>query len=386
MRDEAEVSVPADGADVLVVGGGLAGPAAAIVLARAGRRVTLLEREREPKHKVCGEFLSAEALGLLRFLGVSPVALGAVPVQGVRFCSGRHATRAELPFAAMSLTRRQLDPALLVAAEAARVRVVRGASVESLVRDRDGWRAEIVGGEFFSARDAVLATGKHELRGFVRPAGPQGDLVGMKMYLRLAPAQAEALAGHVELLLYPGGYAGLQPVEEGVANLCGLVQRKLLGKLGGWEGLLTQMRESSLHARDRLAGAEPLLAKPLAIASIPYGFVRRSAAGEGLWAVGDQAAVIPSFTGDGMSIALYSGVRAAESLLRGDTAADFQRQLHAELRWQVMRATALSRALVWGPSKRLLAIAVRLWPGLLRGTARATRIPGAAVRALSAGL
>ncbi len=378
------MSGPAHEAEILVMGGGLAGPAAAIVLARAGRRVTLLEREWEPRHKVCGEFLSAEALQLLRFLGVSPVALGAVPVHGVRLCSGRHATRAELPFAAMSLTRRRLDPALLMAAEAAGVQVVRGASVELLVREGDGWRVEVGGGATFSARDAVLATGKHELRGFVRPAGPQGDLVGMKMYLRLAPGQAAALAGHVELLLYPGGYAGLQPVEDGVANLCGLVQRKLLGKLGGWEGLLTQMRESSSHARERLAGAEPLLPKPLAIAPIPYGFVRRSAVGERLWAVGDQAAVIPSFTGDGMSIALYSGVRAAESLLRGETAADFQRQLHAELRWQVARATAVSRALVWEPSKWVVAGAVRLLPSLLRGTARATRLPGGAIEALSA--
>ena len=87
-----------------------------------------------------------------------------------------------------------------------------------------------------------------------------------------------------------------------------------------------------------------------------------------------------------MSIALYSGVRAAKSLLRGDTAADFQRELHTELRPQVRRATAISRALVWGPSKRVVATAVRLWPGLLRGTARATRIPGAAIGALSAGL
>ena len=252
-----------DRADVLVIGGGLAGPAAAIVLAQAGRRVTLLEREREPKHKVCGEFLSAEALHLLGSLGVSPAALGAVPVHGVRFCSARHVSSAQLPFTAMSLTRRRLDPALLCVAEAAGVHVVRGAAVQSLVRDRDGWRADVGGGATFSARDAVLATGKHELRGFVRPAGPQGDLVGMKMYLRLAPAQAAALAGHVELLLYPGGYAGLQPVEEGVDNLCGLVQRKLLAKLSGWDGLLALMRESNSHAQDRLAGAEPLLAKPL---------------------------------------------------------------------------------------------------------------------------
>ena len=86
--------------------------------------------------------------------------------------------------------------------------------------------------------------------------------------------------------------------------------------------------------------------------------------------------MIPSFTGDGMSIALYSGIQAAESLLRGETAAVFQRKLHAALRWQVWRATAISRALVWGPSKRLLVGTVRLWPELMRGMAVVTRVDG----------
>ena len=76
-----------------------------------------------------------------------------------------------------------------------------------------------------------------------------------------------------------------------------------------------------------------------------------------------------------MSIALYSGVRAAESLLRGEDAETFQRTLYRELRGQVARATALSLALVHEPSKRLLVGAVRRWPNLLRGSAQATRLP-----------
>ena len=365
--------------EVLVLGGGLAGAVAAIVLARAGRRVTLLEREREPKHKVCGEFLSAEALHLLQSLGVSPAGLGAMPIHGVRLCSTRSVTASQLPFPAMSLTRRRLDPALLEAAENAGVVVRRGVAIESLAREDGAWRAGLSGGETIAAPDAVLATGKRDLRGHVRPAGPQGDLVAMKMYWRLVPAQAAALGRNVELLLHPGGYTGLEPVEQGMANLTCLVQRKRLTKLGGWEGLLAELRDRCPQARTRLEGAEPLLARPLAVASIPYGFVRRVAAGERLWAVGDQAAVIPSFTGDGMSIALYSGVRAAESMLAGESAAAFQAGLHGELRWQVARATALSRALVHEPSKRLLVGMVRLMPALLRGAATATRLPKTAM-------
>jgi flavin-dependent dehydrogenase len=70
--------------DVLVLGGGVAGCAASIALARKGRRVTMLEREPTPRHKVCGEFLSGEALEDLHALGIDVAYLGAVPINYVR--------------------------------------------------------------------------------------------------------------------------------------------------------------------------------------------------------------------------------------------------------------------------------------------------------------
>ena len=367
---------------VLVIGGGLAGSAAAIALARAGRAVTLIERDPIARHKVCGEFLSGEALVLLQGLGVSTRALGAVPVNAVRLCSGRRSTRAALPFPALSLTRLRLDAAMLATAGAQGVDVRSGIAVQALEKTGDAWRAVLSDGSACTAHDVILATGKHDLRGIPRPAGVQGNLVALKMYWRLAPEQTAALAQHVELILYPGGYAGLQSVEDGVANFSALVNRRTLAALGGWPGFLAMLRRTSPHARERLEGAEPLLSKPLAVSSIPYGFVRKQALGERLWAVGDQAAVIPSFTGDGMSIALYSGLRAADSVLRGQAAHAFQGELNRDLRFQILRATALSLALVHSPAKQLLTGTVRSWPRLLRGAARATRLPVAGLERL----
>ena len=278
----------------------------------------------------------------------------------------------------MSMTRQRLDAAMLALAKDAGVRVRSGVAVNQLVA-RDGcWRALLSDGAESSARAAVLATGKHDLRGLKRPAGVQSGMVALKMYWRLAPAQALALREHVELLLYPGGYAGLQSVQDGAANFSALMDRSMLARLGGWEGLLRHVRECCPQARERLEGATPLLDKPLAVSAIPYGFVRGKALGERLWAAGDQAAVIPSFTGDGMSIALYSGVRAAASVLGRESADAFQRSLGRELRWQVLRATALSLALVRQPAKSVVVAAVKLWPGLMRGAAMATRLSGMA--------
>jgi flavin-dependent dehydrogenase len=210
------------------------------------------------------------------------------------------------------------------------------------------------------------------VNGHPRSGGRQNDLVAFKMYFRLAPAQQEALAHCVELILFPGGYTGLQLVEDGTANLCLLVTRKKLRDCGGqWAALLHHMMHRSDYLAQRLEGSEPLLEKPLAISSIPYGLLQ-SRATDGLWRLGDQAAVIPSFSGDGMSIALHSAHLAAQVYLSGGTAASFQPRLYQELRRSVATATAISRAVIATP---LLAQFARLWPPLLRHIASSTRVP-----------
>ncbi|MFJ5489439.1 FAD-dependent oxidoreductase, partial [Hansschlegelia beijingensis] len=83
------------------------GAAFAAELARAGRDVVLVEREGGPHDKVCGEFLSGEALGYLAALGVDVGALGAVPVEIVRVSHGSVSAQRALPFRAASLSRRR---------------------------------------------------------------------------------------------------------------------------------------------------------------------------------------------------------------------------------------------------------------------------------------
>lgn len=363
-------------AGAVVVGGGLAGAAVALSLARAGRPVTLLEKSQGPHHKICGEFLSYEALHYLQSFGIDVQRLGAVPIRKVRFVTRHGQAEAPLPFAALSLSRCALDEHLLQLADACGVRVLREHAVEGITKSPDGWRAHVRGRDPFDTPAVFLASGKHDIRTLLRPAGKHVGLVGFKMHFRLRGEEQAALGEAVELVLFPGGYAGLQAVEHGAANLCLLVAGKTLRRVGdGWPGLQAHLLRTAPHLARRLQGAEPLFAAPLTVASIPYGFVQRQSE-DGLWRVGDQAAVIPSFSGDGMAIALHSGVLAAQQYLRGNTADTFQRALAGGLRRRVTLATWLSQALVSLPG--LAEVACYL-PSLLPRIALMTRIRGEAL-------
>lgn len=360
--------------EILILGGGVAGCAAAIALARKGHSVTVIEREPTPRHKVCGEFLSGEALEDLHALGIDVASLGAVPIDHVRLAAAGRAAQAPLPFPAASLTRKALDTALIAAAIAAGVRVERGRSVQALTRAANGaWQVKLDDGAARQASTVFLATGKHDVRGHARPKDPQ-RWVAFKMYFRLAAAQAAELERTSELMLYPGGYGGIQPVESGIANLCCVVQQRYLARAGNrWESFLAKMQRDCPHLAMRLAGAEPLLDKPIAITHIPYGYIRRTTE-NGLYCIGDQAAVIPSFTGDGISIALHTARCAAAAYLAGEPAPVFQARLRTALRPQMRLAELAADGLNNSLARAVLPVCLRVWPGVMRVTARLTRI------------
>lgn len=364
--------------DAVVVGGGLAGAAVAYDLADAGRDVVLVERESGPHHKVCGEFLSFEALHYLEGLGVDARALGAVPIDTVGVTGAGPPVDCPLPFPALSLSRHRLDEALLARTREAGATLIRGTSARTLVRTGDIWTTRLSDGQTIEARDAFVATGKHDLKGWKRPPGSQNDLIGFKLHFKPSPGAVKALAGRVELFLFRGGYGGLQPIENGLANLCLLVLKQRFQRSGSkWERLLADIVAECPHLDGRLAGAEPMGNHPLAVTAIPYGFVRQ--APSDCWHLGDQAAVIPSFAGEGMSIALHSGRLAAAFYLGGHSASMFQRRLARDVGPQIHRATTVSRLLVKGWAQRAGLEGVRLVPAILGAVARATRIDRSAL-------
>ncbi|MGH9589957.1 MAG: NAD(P)/FAD-dependent oxidoreductase [Terracidiphilus sp.] len=370
------MSVPARWVENLVIGGGPAGAMAAIKLAEAGREVVLVEKESEPHDKVCGEFLSQEAIGYLGGVSVFLADLGAQPIQTVRLYSGSRCTESALPFPALGLSRRVLDAALLVRAAAAGCEVQRGVAVDKLIKLETGWSAKLSSGAWTGAQTVFLASGKHDLHGWNRPRGTQSDLVGFKLHWRLRRAQIEALRGSTELFLFTGGYGGMLLVENETANLCLVAGRSTLRRHEGWSGLLAAIVSENRELGRRLMEAEALHARPLAISPIPYGYLSRTS--EGLWRIGDQAGVIPSFTGDGISIALHSASLATRMHLLGRTPHEYISMLHGQLRQSMRLATCLSRAMVTAPCRGAAPAVLSFVPGTMRFIAAATRIPRSA--------
>jgi flavin-dependent dehydrogenase len=355
--------------DVAVAGGGPAGALAAARLAASGRRVVVLERQPGPHDKVCGEFISGEARPLLAALGIDPAALGAVPIRTLRLAAGRREAPIPLPFEALSLSRRRLDEALLDAAARAGAAVRRGSAVRRIEED-----AVEAGGERIRADRIVLATGKHDLPGARRGAHTDGP-VGFKMHFRLAPGPLAALAATVELHLFRGGYAGLEPIEDGRANLCLVLGKAALARMGrSWADFLPALGDAAPLLGERLAGAEPCSPAPLAIAAIPYGFIHRARPEDAVFRVGDQLAVIPSFAGDGISIALHSGAAAAAAILAGETPASFHRRMARRLLRPVRLAAAVAAGLGSPMLQRVTVAMLARAPGLAGAAARATRI------------
>ena len=359
------------GADAIAVGGGLAGAAFALELARNGARVVLVERSPAPMLKVCGDFLSGEAIGLLAYLGLDVGRLGAKPVRILGLACGRSEAEIALPFDAVGVARLKLDEALLASAADAGAEIVRGARATGLHPDGAVSRVETDRGRF-RARSVALATGKHNLRGWQRSAG---TVTGFKISLAMTPAARARLEGRVQLVLFAGGHVGACMINGEVATLCWQIESDRLKALGAdWREHLAFFARQSPLVGELLSGAEATSPRPATVSSLPFGYVRREAIGEAVYPLGDQIAVIPSFTGDGTAIALASGIMAARTVLAGGSAPDYQRAFLGGLGRQFALAKAISRTFRSGIMRQISVRTASWLPAIATGVARATRL------------
>lgn len=314
-------------ADVAVVGGGPAGAAAAITLARGGREVVLVDRARFPRDKCCGDGLTTGALRRLEELGLQPRAVASwTPVDDVwvRGPSGRTIAfpfpRGEGTFAAVA-RRADLDAALLDVARASGVKVFDGHAMKAFSWSDEAGLVEldVEGIGSVAARYAVGADGMwsplRKALGVGAEPGYLGEWHAFRQYFcGVSKAAASQLWVWFEPDFLPG-YAWSFPLGSGRANVGFGIQREAGAPT---RSMAEQWREllERPHLRAVLGeGAVP--EAPHKAWPIPARLERTSLAGAGgrVLFAGDSARGTDPMTGEGIGQALEMGILAGRSIL-----------------------------------------------------------------------
>ena len=312
--------------DVLIVGAGPAGSAAALTLARAGLDVVLIDQHSFPRDKVCGDGLIPDAHQALRELGVLDEVMQAAQAVGHVRCVGPRGGQLDVPGEMAVLPRRQLDDIVCRAAVAAGARMhapvrfqaplehdgqVAGARVQQGDTQRN-IRATWVLLASGAVPQALLATSMAERQ---TPSG-----VGLRGYIR-HPGLADRLQG-LEIVWHRAlspGYGWIFPCGDGVFNIG-------VGLTDGADGRRAKGRQNLRQIYQRFTEVHPV-ARELVQGGTPLGELkgaplRFSLEGArfsrpGLLVCGEAAGSTYSFTGEGIGKALQTGMLAARSLIEG---------------------------------------------------------------------
>jgi flavin-dependent dehydrogenase len=300
--------------DAIVVGAGPGGCATAYHLHQAGWRVIVAERLTYPVDKMCGEFLSPEGIVSLERMGLQPALTSHTSPSIDTLLISSHQGKTwttSLPRPGLGLSRRCLDQALVQRCREVGIEVVHGLHIRAIDGNfKHGFHLRGRGpqGEReLKTRLVVGAFGKQsllhrKLRGTDSQA--PASLMALKLY-----AAGGHLPGHIELHVFPGGYAGICEVEDGRTNLCLLTETaafRRAGANGDRFGAEVMAQNPLLGAR--LAALRPSWSSAFAIANLAFDSPCLTA--RDVLMVGDAAVSISPLCGDGMSMAL----RAAELL------------------------------------------------------------------------
>jgi menaquinone-9 beta-reductase len=329
------MSVPSTRADVVVVGAGPGGAAAAAHLAMRGRDVVLLEKERFPRDKVCGDGLTPRVIKELLDLGLVDEAHGRAAgwavQKGLRIHGGH--TVMELPWPELddwprwggTATRRVFDEAIARAAQRAGAELSEGITVTGPVwrdesrtrvagvrwRDEDGAEGEVLAPVVIAADGASGAFAK-QLGLARRPERPMA--VAVRTYYRSPRADDEWISSFLDLRDAEGdllsGYGWVFPLDDGTINVgLGLLStskefqsvdyRKLLSAWAG--GMADEWGTTEENRTDRVRSGP-----------IPMGFNRTPLHHRGVLLVGDSGGMVNPFNGEGISYAMEAAQLAAE--------------------------------------------------------------------------
>jgi len=327
--------------DVAIVGGGPAGSSCAAFCARGGLRTLVLEREKFPREKVCGDCLNPSCWPVLQRLSLAQRVrdLPHSKLDSVEFIAiGGRNVIVDLPTGddcELSVKRSLFDALLLKHARELGAHVREETTVTALAHD-ENWKIETAGGENFSARILIGADGRNSTVARLcnllpRPAR---ERVALQAHIALP----QNFGGRVVLQFLPEGYSGQAPVNETELNLCLVGTPPTISRLRKWaEG------HFEITANQSWRTITPLTRSPVPCAH------------ENVLFIGDAARVVEPFTGEGIYYAMQSGELAAiaiSKIMRGE-------DQQATLREFAGACAEMYRGRLW--INRLARMAV-LWP------------------------
>jgi len=363
-------------ADVLVIGGGLAGLTAAIHLSRLGYTVTVLEKDAYPHHKVCGEYISNEVLPYLQWLDADPAVLNPVAVTHLEFSmdSGPELF-VKLPLGGFGVSRYRLDHYLsgraqlqgstIVQEQAASI-VCQGARFEVWTASGNCYKAKVVVGAFGKRSSLDVAM----KRGFIQKRSP---------WLAVKGHYRGTHPGHiVGLHCFDGGYCGVSRVEDGLINICYLVQYSSFKRYKNIEEHREQVLYKNPALRAVFAEASPVFEKPLAVSQL--SFAPKPAVEQHILMTGDTAGLIHPLCGNGMAMAIHSAKIAAGQIalfLEGKiTRAEMEQAYAQEWEHTFIRRMKTGRLIASLLQRRIWAAGItrglKLFPQLLPALIRHT--------------
>ncbi|HVP13621.1 MAG TPA: NAD(P)/FAD-dependent oxidoreductase [Phycisphaerae bacterium] len=326
--------------DVATIGAGPAGSAAAVELARAGRRVVVFEKRLFPREKVCGGCLSGSAVARLRALAGPDQHLPGVEARSITFVIGVHRLACDPQGATRIVFRAELDEWLanLAAAAGAEVRYGRAAGLE---RGDDGWEV-VVDGVNVHAGTILAACG---LSTMPRRLGIVGKTVKRRMIAQqwVQPStQGLPALGCVEMHWLRGGYVGLASPAADRSVVAIAADAPMDPREGAWARL------RRLNPGAALWSSLPLDAPRLYGARGAAGFpwLPRRLGADNVLLIGDAAGYVEPFTGEGMAQAMCSASCAARAVLGGgEVLRDYTALMRSSHRPAEARVRLLGRVL-----------------------------------------
>lgn len=352
--------------DLVVIGAGPAGASAAITGAREGLSVALMEVGSFPRHKVCGEFISGEALPILESLLPDDELLVRAPrINTARVFLDDRVADFEVKPAAVSLSRYALDRCLWESAVAQGVCARDRVRVTGVKKDRSLFTIESEG-TAMRARAVINATGRWS------NLSPSQERIserwlGLKQQFFEDDARLSC-----DLYFFRGGYCGVQALGDGTINVAAMVRADVARNL---PGVFELNQELTRRSRKWRPATE-------AVATSPLLFRTPQTSHADTVLAGDAAAFIDPFAGDGISMALHSGRLAAIALvpyLRGECSLEaalerYDRAHRALVQPALKAAARLRRWLRLPKTLRLAALSLLQWPPLARLTVQQTRV------------